>query len=275
MTNNPGSGYLWYASSLDTGNTWFDVGAFNPSGFTTGRHPNLAISNPNKSADPFDLMIRPVMVWNDWEADLGGNTIWRNLVRAADDALFTGSPINQSVDRDTLFVNSMTSNDQNGRVYAIVEKIDGAQVNSGGYRFYWTDDQGANWNFNVGIPPTAIDADSTNGSKIVWGPDGNTGYMLYQGVWNERVDPAREFMWGYAKTTDGGATWGSATPVPQHSIEGMPENYDFMSFYFDGIVDMNGDLHMLCYYSENGTADTQIAEIFWNGSNWALSLIHI
>jgi hypothetical protein len=267
LTNNPGSGYLWYAASLDAGATWFDVGAFNPPGVVLGRHPNMVLSNPNKSSDPFDPALRPIMLWND----LGpiGSTVWRNLVGAADDALLNGTPINHSVVSDTLFVNAMDANDQTGAAYASVEDINAAGTNVGGFRFFWSENQGAVWNESNVIPASFIDS----GSKIIWGPDGLTGYFLYQGVWNINIDPNREFMWGYAKTTDGGATWSDPTPVPMHTIEGMPANYDFLSFHWDGIVDMNGDLHFLGYYSENGTADTGVFEVYWNGANWALTKI--
>ncbi len=271
--NNGETGQIWYAASVDSGATWFDVGSFNLVRDPNGRHPNIAISNPNKSTDPFDANLKPILSWISWVDDPlpSSGFLWLNILGSADQSVGFATPENRFLQPDTVFGMSTTANDETGAVYVTYVDID--TVTNGNIYFRRTEDQGANWEQQLVYSPETIDADSINGQKVVWSPDGTTGYILYQGVWSKSVDPTREFMWGYSKSTDSGATWSTPTPVPMSTIEGMPENYDFMSFYWDGIVNMNGDLHVLAYYSENGTADTGIFEVFWNGTNWELKNI--
>ncbi len=267
--NNPGSGYLWYTVSIDTGANWLDVGHFNTDSITTARHPNIMISNPTQSSDPFDPDIKPVMFSNSlWPG------IWLGLLAATDVQLLGGFPLVQHefLDPDGHFVEAMASIDNNGAVFAPVEDF-GATFELQNLLLYWSTDQGTNWS-NTVVAPASWFA-NFNGPMVDFAPDGMTGVVAWDAV--PANDPNGEYQFGFVKTTDGGTTWSSSpTWIPQSSISGLPSGIGGLNYEVDMIVDMNGDPHFVGTYVDTATgANTGVYEVYWDGTGWSANLISL
>ncbi len=112
------------------------------------------------------------------------------------------------------------------------------------------------------------EGDSFNDSKIAFGPDGLTGYMLFMSDSESDPQPYTNYHPILVKTTDGGNTWGDPIHVLLGSTDGIEsiknywpdeviesielysngfdrdEVYYNMGYHADIIVDINGNPHL-------------------------------
>ncbi len=268
--NNTGSGFLWYAGTFDGGQSWLDVGPFNPVDNTTARHPNIKISNPNQATDPFDATIKPVMLTNSLEPTANWETIWS----ATDLQMYTGSTQWQGQFTNPTnvgwIVDAMGGTADGSRIFAVAADVDATAAVNDNYLFT-SFDQGENWTTNLQLPSSWFGA-SFNGTFIDFSDDMN-GVLGFEAIPADgTTDYDGFFTFGYLKTTDGGVTWDAEpTWVTAPNIVGLDTaNVGSPNFTVDMVVDADNDPHFVATYVTTDTT-AEIYEITFvdSLSSWA------
>lgn len=244
-----GSGRLHYAASDDGGANWLDqIGPFNFSGITSGRHPNMVITNPTKDTDPYNSLA--LLCWNTLTP---GN--WQTI-QATTGKFLESSKTDSASWLNTAghFVEAMAVNDQNGTVYVPIEAED--------LLVFRTTDLGATWD-TCAVAPGSWFA-GLNGPMVEFAPDGMTGYL----GWDANPADNSGYKFGFIKTTDGGNTWDDApTWIVPSQVVGLPATASDLNYEVDLIVDANGNPHFAGVFVDTVvTSNTAVYHIFWNGS---------
>ncbi len=269
--NNPGSGYIWYVVSTDYGQNFFDVGTFTFGGRIWGRYPNLQLSNPTMSTDPFSTDIQPVMAWSGHGN--GGAASFQQVNAETDIQLFGGlGQYETVVSEDTSFMHQGATNITNGDVFYALEDWDtGDDQNPLGITLLHSTDAGASWNtieaFDINDihgPVVNFGVSGVNGALIDVGPNGLDILFAWEGI-DDRGVP----HFGYKWSTDGGASFTPTAYLASDDYSyGLPDSTDFLGYTPDAIVAADGP-HFIGTYSINGTPNDWVYDVHLDDAgNW-------
>lgn len=193
----PGSGRIVYQVSDDLGQNWTgQIGPLNePFGYIAGRHPNVVLSNPTKSAD-----LAQVSLVASWP-ELGDS--WRYYAFAGTQIGGSPSFMADSVyyPGDEMFVNSQ------GHAFAVVPLVETDYVNDGtgdinNYLFK-SEDGGQSWTMEAISYVSDFYEDTWNGTKGDINKDGN-GFIMVQG---QNPDVGADYHFAWKATSDDGASF--------------------------------------------------------------------
>lgn len=189
-----GSGRIMYQVSDDFGANWSgQIGPVNqPFGKTSGRHPNIAMSNPTNSTNVDDVSIALGI------AELDASWRWGLMVTAP----APGNP-NYTAKLDSVFYpgDEMTS-DNAGNLYANWAVAEPWLGDTTAFDvLYRSTDKGATWSARGMDKAGDYGSDTWNGTKIEFG-NASTGYFV-----SEAHNSLDEYDFAFKKTTDNGATW--------------------------------------------------------------------
>ena len=273
VSNNAGSGYLWYAVSNDAGANWVDIGNFNFNNVITARHPGVGISNPTQNTDPFSADIKPIMFWNTLDP-----SDWARVQSATDAQLYAGSAaFSTDLCVDTCFSNISDVDQNNGNMWISIADLDAAAADVGG-RLLWTQDQGENWlvqeviSFQELHGSSATPVSNVNHYQPFFSPDGATQYFFLEAQVPPDIDPAQEYQFYFKSSTDYGSNWSDITYLPTAAVAGL-DSATGLNYEVDFIVDSDGNPHFVGTYIYNTQA--LIQEVYWNAdsSRWDSKVI--
>lgn len=280
--NNTGSGFIWYVVSTDLGENFFDVGNFSFDGYTFGRYPNMMISNPTLTSDPFSTDLKPIMVWCGH-----GNTgnIWEAVTHATDQQFFGGIGQFQTVVcQDTCYATQGSVNQTNGNVAFLLEDRyttdGGASFPTAALSYVSSADQGATWQMSDAFSTNELYRDGIPENGFVNSPfmdisyDGNHVLIGWQGG----DGPAATTHIGVKRSSDGGATWSDV-----ERLEPLDPNLGVIPFFSNGdsanittwwdtdATHSSKGHHIITHINDNGgPGGSFITEFFWdyNQNSW-------
>ena len=189
--SGPGSGYIYYQVSDDLGQNWTSqIGPMNAEGHTSGRHPNIVLSNPTKGS------LENVSVVAGW-AELDASWLYY---------AFSGEPLGSMAPTTTIYEpyypgDEMFVNSQ-GHAFGVVALIEYPEDGTNNYLFK-SEDGGLTWEQTSISYNTDFYDDTWNGTKGDINSFGN-GYIMVQGQNPEWGD---EYHFAVKATSDDGSTW--------------------------------------------------------------------
>ena len=254
-----GSGDIMISNSTDGGTTWSTNLYLADDAATPhyNRYPSSAIYNPAANTDIANAYVvysGPSHKGGDWDFNYFGSgkldatgtvndyvasqgAFIRNSMDVTDDGkvhLIGASTIETPYAHDTTYVMTGTFNSTTNAIDWSAYKLDhynfvvGSDGKVEAYAFYW---------------------------QSAFSADGNTGYFWTIG--RDATNDYRAFMPIVWKTTDAGATWtqmpvfdfSTITNLTDHlrPMLGSTDARPSFSNKIDGVVDINGDLHLLSY----------------------------
>ncbi|HHG84408.1 MAG TPA: T9SS type A sorting domain-containing protein, partial [Bacteroidetes bacterium] len=272
------NGQYRYDISTDGGLTWSkDVGALQATYTNYGRYPNATLFNPGTTSNPFDAK----MVW-------GGPTNhfptpgWLDHVYGTADIATSGTPASSedyhfSTDQ-TLIPGSMTQglpgefwmieNQYNGTVITDTIRVMKGVWNSAAMppKVEWT----VAFKIDPGFDKTFDGTPNGSSPVIAFGPDGMNGWIAMTGnITNGSNTASGVILPIFMKTTDGGATWGSAYEVNLDNIPWIKDS--LQSLWVDSMNNPAGSGLAFCLYRNfdltvDNNGNPHFATVIYNAS---------
>lgn len=225
-----GSGLIVYQTSQDGGLTWSAQSSpVNPTGFNAGRHPNVLISNPTKSADPAAATV--VINYNDLTSRGGanfGDVLYASLKQNA-----SGTMVFSGRDADDAFSVAGATDLNTGNCYFAIYA-----ANSRYAAATKLTNSGTTLSPHVVITPGA-DMLVQSGVALDVGNDGTIHYVS-RGRFSAGAPTSAVFGWRYQRSTDGGTTWST----PEYVLPSIATGRQDSNYEFDFIVDGANQVHI-------------------------------
>ena len=293
-----GTGCIMFDYSKDGGTTWNAPPSYGPvydQDAYLARYPNGVIFNPtgNTNADSAYISVYgpttgPAMAGGGaWDAAEHGSA---QLGNPATTAVYGHDIYDSTVSYVGLIPDAMVITQQ-GVTWTIDEMVDGTA------NYVYTDTlivQKGVWNsstkqhdYTATLFPFPVIPGALTGKSIAFAPNGQTGWIVVSG--NNDLAVAADtsnYLIAY-KTTDGGATWGSAIKIPVSAAAGAALGDTTVgyscAFNPDASVDANGNLYVhisIFPYAGGGSIFTNAG--VWGqfavyttdgGTTWKLHLI--
>jgi len=275
LVEDPTSGYYRYDVSKDGGNTWqiqqgpIYMDSTGAGNVVRGRYPQGVIINPTGNTSPDSAFL------TFWGTATTSTADWIAYLTGTEQL---GGPMTQSqqvIPFVSPFIGTVTSGltvTQNN----VVWNIDGAQSsttldpppNYTGTQYIYK----GLWNpvtktvdyTRTDFPfATSVKADGGNfyiGSGIHFSADGQTGYITIISNNQDIALTDSANLLTIFKTTDGGATWDAGKTLMLDTVDAilnLGTNLYELGFEQDGVVDMNGNLHVIAaILPSNASAET-------------------
>ncbi len=271
-----GNSRLAYDLSTDGGATWTtNVQVYTPTGpgpqypQDGGRYPQCGIVNPEGNTDPANAYFTyfcPTL--DNTNGNWGGYGYGSNPLTATDPATPSQVNLHSGGDFWRLIPDAYTVTSK-GVTWYVDGNYEGADYTFNGTL---TVGKGEIVDGELAVTESVMDfmdnGDAINDSKIAFGPDGMTGYIVVMTDWESDPTPFTSYHPVIIKTTDGGNTWGDPVNVQLGGADGIEsikyywsdeiiESIDFygpgfdrdevyynMGFHADIIVDGQGNPHL-------------------------------
>lgn len=261
------NGKFRYDLSIDNGATFSnDIGVLQTVYTNYGRYPNCAFYNPSATANPLDEKLVYMGPTNRFPTPG-----WIGQVNGLSDVVTSGQPTtteHYQFDGQNVLLPGGLCEGLPGEFWAVEFSYDGSNVLDsirllkGTYNSGTSDvDWGVDRLIDPGYDKTFDGSIGTVGPNIAFSPDGMTGYIgIVANVLAGTNTNNETLMPVFFKTTDGGATWGSAIEVDLDAIPWIADSLQTLwidslgnpasdgraiaSFDYDMTVDMNGNVHM-------------------------------
>lgn len=281
---NVSSGYVEYSWTTDCGTTW-DSAYFNDNtnlGNQRNRYPSGAIISRGTIGNSVLAAVGPYTNGSAWD---GYYTNWQTMANAAtpNNAYYVHAngdfPV--SFPRVDIQSNGDSTVWVSGGLYV---NDDGTTAQAQGYfgaglvKGAWDGTQ-VNWTFDSIIPQFHQDGTGTNDcftqAHLAFSPNGQIGYLVFFGVQAGQTNPGqRGFQPITYKSTDAGATWNllpafdfsTMSIITDHMVaasDGLAHPWFSQSQGSDVVVDMNGQLHILCTIESGSSNDEDSLGYTW------------
>ena len=291
------SGDIATTYSTDGGDTWTGIMSY-PNNGTVGnnRYPGGVIYNPagnTNIANAFTAYVGPVHDGTDWNVAFQGSQKFDGTLQTNTYDMTT----NGALMRMGFTITSDNKLHVVGGTYTLNGDVltndtlymMNAAFNATNNNFDWSMTRTHITNF-------AIDADGSDLYSAywntAWSADGVTGYYWTTG--RDATTDNRSYQPIVWKTTDNGATW-NMMPIFDFStlaifddylqpMNGMTTSRPAFSFNMDGVVDVNGDLHIMglikaafsnnddslgyTYFVANNSMSNPIFDVYTTASGW-------
>ncbi len=249
-----GSGRIVYQISKDGGQTWSpQIGPINSGNFLSGRHPNVLISNPTKSADPTAATV--VANYND----LTASPTFGDVIYASDKQSAPGAPAFFGRDASDAFSYAGAVDLNNGDCYFSI---------TGANSFYSA--VGKLTGGGTTLAPHVVIAPGNqiitlSGAMVDVGNDGTVHYVT-RARFSQGAPTSATFLWRYQRSTDGGATWSA----PEHVNPNVAAGRHVSNYEFDVIVDGNNQFHIAALLVDTLANDLDLYDIVRStGGTWS------
>lgn len=265
------SGDIVVSHSSDGGMTWKTDWIVENTTLLNNRYPGGVVLNPNASTNPDDLY--SVICGPSHE---GGN--WDNTFFASYKLDSTNIDVQYLPSYGALVRYGLVNTDNGvfvmGNAYTDSPyKMDTMYLYNGMFN---STNNNMDWTISKFTPSFIADTDGGDFayawySNSAWSDDGQTGYMWTLG--RDSDNDTRSYMPIVWKTVDGGANW-AKMPVFDYSditaltdelrpIDGTDTIRPMFSSALDGVVDANGDLHLMALVKSSSSSHVDSLGYSW------------
>ncbi|GEM_PF-1941271 len=227
------SGLVVYQTSKDGGVTWSAQSSpINLTGFNMGRHPNVLISNPAKSADPAAATV--VVNYNDLTSSGGVN--FGDVLYASFKQNAPGTVAFSGRDADDAFSVAGATDLNTGNSYFAIYSANGrytavSKLTNGGTTL----------SPHVVIVPAAdmLTQAAQGGVALDVGNDGTIHYVS-RARFGSGAPTSAIFTWRYQRSADGGSTWSA----PEYVLPTVATGRQDSHYEYDFIIDAANQVHI-------------------------------
>ncbi|OYT11496.1 MAG: hypothetical protein B6I18_04015 [Bacteroidetes bacterium 4572_112] len=290
------SGDIATTYSTDGGDTWTGIMSYPNGTVGNNRYPGGIIYNPAGNTDvanAFTAYVGPVHDGTDWNVAFQGSqkfdgTLQTNTYDMSTNGALMRSGFTVTSDNKLHVIGGTYTLTGDVLIHDTVYMMNAA-FNSTNNSFDWS---------KVATHITSFAKDTDNSDlfsaywNTAWSADGVTGYYWTTG--RDATTDNRSYQPIVWKTTDNGTTWtmmpifdfSSLTTITDYlqPMQGLTYSRPSFSFNMDGVVDVNGDLHIMglvkaafsnsndslgyTYFVANGTMSNPIFDVYTTASGW-------
>jgi len=227
-----GNSRIAYDVTTDGGSTWTNnVQVYSALGpgpqypEAAGRYPQGLIINPEDNTDPDNAYYAYLIATIINENGIWGGYAWgANVLTQTDPPMSTQTNVNSDDETRRLIPNAFTVTKQGKAWYADESSdYDGTNyIYTGNYIVgHGEVDENDSLVVEEGLIPILASGDGINDTKIAFGDDGMTGYLLIMSDAVSDPPPYTGYHPVILKTTDGGETWGDPFQIQFGGVDGI------------------------------------------------------